>query len=179
MSIGSCDGAVREAIDVLGRAEDRRGLPAHQGLSVRQRSRELPEPARDHLRGGAEPRCAAALAADARDRGREVQAEIHPELQRIADVLRSRSSTASAQRSPMRRGCRATGRRADAAGAPHVIHQQAQSRPPLAAHQCAGPDAPPIRGQHVDPVRGLRPRLGHRRDHRGVLGARHACPNSW
>ena len=68
-------------------AEDRGGLHAHQGLSLRPRRRKLPEPARNHLRGGAESRCAAALAADARDRGGQVKAQIHPELLGISDVL--------------------------------------------------------------------------------------------
>ena len=35
MSVGSCDGAVREAIDVLARQKIPRRLPAHQGLSLR------------------------------------------------------------------------------------------------------------------------------------------------
>ena len=34
-------------------------------------------------------------------------------------------------------------------------------------------------GAHVDPVRRLRTRLDHRRDHRGLLGTRHCAPNSW
>ena len=61
----------------------------------------------------------------------------------------------------------------------HVIHQQAQSRPSVAADQCAGADAPPIRRQHVHPVRRLRPRFGDGGDHRGLLGPRRCGPNSW
>ncbi len=59
---------------------------------------------------------------------------------------------------------------------PHVVHQQAESRPSLAAHQRARADAPPVRRQHVDPVRRLRSRFGHRRLGRGVLGASTCSP---
>ncbi len=60
VSIGSCDGAVREAHRRARPPEDRRGLSADQGVSVQPRRGGLPEPACDHLRGGAESRCAAA-----------------------------------------------------------------------------------------------------------------------
>ena len=44
--------------------------------------------------------------------------------------------------------------------------------PPGAAEERARPHAARLRGRDVDAVRRLRPRLGHRRDRPGVLGAR-------
>ncbi len=112
VSVGSCDGAVREAIDVLAAAEDPRRLPARQGLSVRPRGGDVFELACDDIRGRAESRRAVAIAADARDLGREVQAEFDLELQRISPCRAIPSSMAFARRSPRRRGCRPSRARA-------------------------------------------------------------------
>jgi 2-oxoglutarate ferredoxin oxidoreductase subunit alpha len=62
VAVGSSDGAVREALDIL--------------------------QARGHLRRRAESRRAAALVADDRDRRREIEAAFDPALQRIVHFLR-------------------------------------------------------------------------------------------
>jgi 2-oxoglutarate ferredoxin oxidoreductase subunit alpha len=65
VSMGSCDGAVQEALDIL----KRRGIQL------------------DYMRVRAEPRRAAAEPAHAGDRRRESEAALDPALQRPADVL--------------------------------------------------------------------------------------------
>ena len=159
--------------------EDRGGLHAHQGVPLRSRRRELPQPARDDLRGRAESRRAAALAPHARDRGGEIQAQVHPELQRVPDVVR-----AHRRRSPRDAARCAAAERASPASTPAERIAMSFINKPKVAHpslpdQCARPDPPPVRGQHVDAVRRLRARFDHRRHHRGLLGARHCGPNSW
>ena len=95
VSLGSCDGAVREALDIL----KRRGIQLDY---MRVRSfpfgQEVEEFLASHstaVRRRAEPRRAAAQPADARNRRREGEAALDPALQRPADVVERASSTAS------------------------------------------------------------------------------------
>ena len=103
VSIGSCDGAIREALDVL----------KHQKIDVDYlRVKAFPfnseveaflEIACDHFRGGAKSRCATEVVADTGNRGRESQAILDFELQRAARFQRSPSSMRSAPSWPRRR----------------------------------------------------------------------------
>src|SRR6185437_539390 len=79
-------------------------LPAGARLPVRRGGRGLPAGASDDVRGRAEPRCAAALAADPRDRRGQDPPALDPALQRPAHPCEL-----------YRRGCRG----GDCSGAPH------------------------------------------------------------
>ena len=70
-----------------GQARHSGRLHAHQGVSVHEGSRSIHGVPRHDLRRGAEPRRAAALAADARNGRAEVEASFDPALQRLADDL--------------------------------------------------------------------------------------------
>src|SRR4029077_6941706 len=104
------------------------------------------------VRRRAEPRRPAALAPDARDRGRKIQAA-------LAAALIGASHLFGVHR---RWGARGAPTRARGAAArrigpwltPYDFHRQAQGRPPLAAAQCAGIHPPRLRGGALDPVRG-------------------------
>src|SRR6185437_5725005 len=146
--------------------------------------RAVPRRAPAALRRRAEPGRAVPLAADAGDRGGEVEAALAPSLQRTADLLQL-----------YRRGH--PRRRRDAAGQDvrtggpaatdgqwhgliwtdtHDFHSQTQGRPSVSAAQRARPRPPRLRGRALDAVRRLRTRFHHRRDRGGVLapGARAA-----
>ena len=120
-------------------AEDSRRLHAHQGVSLRSRRRELLELARDDIRGRAESRCAAALAPHPRDGGGQIQAQVHPELQRLSDVVRAHRRRCPRDSSRCAAADR-DHRQANSLERNHVIHQQAQSRPSIPADQRARHD---------------------------------------
>ena len=143
---------------LLARARHRRRLHAHARLPVRRRGRGVPGRARAHLRGRAEPRRAAAYAADARDRRRR-RSKLRSmlRLRRLPAVAPTTWSTASP---------------ASSSGASqHAVIAETSGRPPEPAAEQARPHAARLRGRDVDAVRRLRPRLGHRGDRAGVLGA--------
>jgi pyruvate/2-oxoacid:ferredoxin oxidoreductase alpha subunit len=85
VSLGSGDGRGARGTAAAGGAGHPHRLPARARLSVQRRRRAVPAVASDQLRGGAESRRAAALAADHGDRRGEDAAALDPALQRHAD----------------------------------------------------------------------------------------------
>ena len=87
VAVGSSRGAVNEARDILAK----RGIPIDymriKAFPFTQGSRGVHGLAREDLRGRAEPRRAAALAAHARDGRAQVEAALDPALQRAAHDL--------------------------------------------------------------------------------------------
>ena len=108
VAIGSSRGAVREALDILAK----RGIPIdYMRIKAFPFAKEVEAflaVARQDLRGRAEPRRAAALAADARDRRAEGEAALDPALQRPADDLEGDRRRRA--RGPRRRQARAARR---------------------------------------------------------------------
>ena len=80
LTLGSCELAVLEAIETPRRKGGRRRLHAGARFPVRRCGSGIPRRARDHRRRRAEPRCAAAHAADARDVGAQGEARIRARL---------------------------------------------------------------------------------------------------
>ena len=106
VSLGSCDGCDSRSARHARTAENRRGLSSRQGIPVQQRRRSLLEIAFDDFRRRAEPRRPVEIPVDARDRGGEIQALLHIELQRIPDIGRAHRQRHSSQ---ARRGAAADG----------------------------------------------------------------------
>ena len=111
------------------------------------------------LRRRAEPRRAAARAADARDR-------------RAARRSCTRCATTAASRSARDHVVDAVVEAAEGWRQPHDLIAKPQVQHPALQTERARADAARLRRRDVDAVRRLRPRLGHRRDRPGVLGAR-------
>ncbi len=88
VSIGSCDGAIREALDVLrGRRSTSTICGRGEGVSVQQRRRILPEVAFDDFRGRTEPATRSSKSLLVLETAVEKSKLFsHPELQRIAHV---------------------------------------------------------------------------------------------
>ncbi len=95
VTIGGCDAAVREALDVL----EQRGIHAEfhaaPRIPVRRKRRGVPAIARNQLHRRAESRRAVALAADARNRNREREAAQHSGVRRIPAEREARDRTES------------------------------------------------------------------------------------
>jgi len=106
VSLGSCDGAVREALDVLGRQKIDvdylrvKAFPFNNDVEAFLKSHST------IFRGRTESRRAIEVAADSRDRGGEIEAQFHSELQRIPHVGRADRQWYSSQ---ARRGPAAVG----------------------------------------------------------------------
>ena len=143
-----------------GRARRRRRLHAHPRLPLRRDGRGVPGRARSHLRRRAEPRRAAAVAADAGDR---------------ASPRTSCSRSWSTAASRCRAATWSTASPVSWSGASHAVTPETGRRPPEPAPQQARPHAARLRGGDVHAVRRLRPRLGDRRHRARVLRARHAA----
>ena len=165
---GSTTPAMHEALDALEAQGIARRRAARPRLSVQRRGPELHRRARDGVRGRAEPRRPAAHPGDGRGRRRPGQAG-----RRCCATTARRSPPAS---SPTRfpSGCSAAPapqfRRS-----PNDLHHQAPPASPAARAQCARLHPPRLRGQGLDPVRRLRPRLDLGGDHPGLLRARPAA----
>ena len=180
VALGSSDGAVREALrHPRGDAASHVDYMRMRAFPFGEEVTKFLEHAQAGVRGRAEPRRADALAAHARDRPcDESEAAFDPALQRPADLLELHRRRASRRRSTHAPA-------APAGGGAHDVHRQTEGRPPLPAEERARAHAPRLRRRHVDAVRGLRPRLDHRCDHRGVLAsstsrrtASRSCPAS-
>ena len=132
--------------------------PARARLSVRAGGARLHRRPRDGVRRRAEPRRPAARPADQRGRRRSGQADAGAELRRLAD-----------HRPLHRRGDRPS-RLATAARERAIaddLHHQAPPASSAAADQRPGLHPARLRGQGLDPLRRLRPRLDLGGDHPG------------
>ena len=155
-----------EALDALEAERHPPRRAARARLPVRRRGRRLHRRARAGVRGRAEPRRPAAHAA-----GQRVRARPGASWSRCCTTTARRSPRASSPATspsswPRSRSCRSRRPR-------HDLHRQAQAAPPAAADERARLHAPRLRGRGLDAVRRLRPRLDPRRDHPGLLRARH------
>ena len=157
---------------MLARQGIARRLHARPRLPVRRRRGGVPGRARDDLRGRAEPRRAAALAARrSRPPVDEGEAALDPALRRIP-AARPSVVDRRCSRAALERGCQRRSRDRAVRRARHDIHHEAQvAKHPSLADQRARADPPRLRGRDVDAVRRLRPRLDHRRDRRAPSGS--------
>ena len=182
VSLGSCDGAIHEAIDMLKAqgvgvdymrvrafpfSEDvEQFLAAHELLFVVEQNRDA------QLR--------ALLTLETAVEKSKLRSLLHYSGLPISSRVHRRGSAGRAQRRAAQ--ARQRRRRApwlSAAGDRHDFHRQAQSRPSVAADERARLHAPRLRGGAVDAVRRLRPRLDHRRDRGGQLGAVASSRRTW
>ena len=146
-------GGARGAWTCSRRAGRPRRLHARARLSLQRGSRALPAGHEHAVRGGAEPRRAAALAADC----------WRPAVEKsqLRSLLHYNGLPISCELHRRRRGCRARPQASPRAPPmavtrscarsrrPHDLHGQAQGRAPVAAEECARPHAPRLRGRRL------------------------------
>ena len=157
VTVGGCHAACVEAMDLLAKDGIARQLHARARLPVRRRGPAVPRTARSQFHRRAEPRRAAAQPADARPRRAHRKARIGPLLRGLPDER--------APRDQRRQG------EAGESGMSYIAKPKVH-HPSLKAERDRA-DPPRLRRRDHHAVRRLRPRLDHRRDHPGVLGAQH------